>query len=80
MEGDAMPGADRWISLAEVAERLDLDPRTVLTFIHSRELAAVRLGRQWRVRVRDFDSWLTRKYTETAAELATMPADQLPVD
>ena len=75
-----MPGADRWISLADVAERLDLDPRTVLTFIHTRELSAVRLGRQWRVRVRDFDSWLNRKYRETETELATMPADEIPVD
>lgn len=55
---DTDPPEDRWLTVAEVADLLQLSRKTVLAAIHRGQLPAVRLGRHWRVSSRQLDAAL----------------------
>lgn len=46
------------LTVAEIADRLRLSKMTVYRLIHSGELPAVRIGRSFRVRAAEADTWL----------------------
>jgi excisionase family DNA binding protein len=48
-------GEDPWLTVAEVSDELKLHPATVRSWVKSGRLAAVRVGRTWRVRRSDLD-------------------------
>jgi excisionase family DNA binding protein len=47
------------MSVAEVAERLSVSPRSALRLIERHELRGVRIGRLWRVRAEDVERLAT---------------------
>lgn len=57
---DEAPAPDRWLTVAEVAAAQQVHPKTVLRWIATRQLPAVRLGRHWRVSARQLDLMLAR--------------------
>lgn len=50
--------ADHLLTPAEVIAYLRVNVRTAYRLMRTGELPAVRVGRQWRVRQTDLDSWL----------------------
>ncbi len=50
-----------FLTTQEVLGCLKVNARTVYRLIHSGELPAVRIGRQWRIRQRDFKAWVERQ-------------------
>ncbi len=50
----------RLMTTEEVIAYLRVNPRTVYRLIQAGDLPAVRVGRQWRVRRGDLDTWLER--------------------
>ncbi len=47
-----------FMTTEDVLGYLRINARTVYRLIRNGELPAVRVGRQWRIRRRDLDSWL----------------------
>ena len=52
------PRVDELLTVAEIAESLRVSTMTVYRLIRTGELAAVRVGRNYRVRQRDFAAFL----------------------
>jgi len=52
-----------FLTTEEVLSCLKVNPRTIYRLIKSGELPAVRIGRQWRFRRSDLDSWIDRQRT-----------------
>ena len=50
-----------FLTTEEVLTYLKVTPRTIYRLIRTGELPAVRIGRQWRFRRHDLDSWLDRQ-------------------
>ena len=55
----------RFLTVAEVADMMRVSTMTVYRIIKSGELPAVRVGRSFRVRDVDVDSYLGSRYTQT---------------
>ena len=64
---------DTLLTAAEVAEQLRVSTMTVYRLIRSGELAAVRVGRNYRVRERDLEDYL-------ASQVVNPDDVQLPAD
>jgi excisionase family DNA binding protein len=75
-----MPPKDEpLLTLEEVVVYLRVHPRTVYRLVHSGEIPAVRVGRQWRIRRSALDAWLERRVddkgqVDAAVEPAPTPA------
>lgn len=52
-----------FLTTEEVLSCLKVNPRTIYRLIKSGELPAVRIGRQWRFRRSDLDTWIDRHRT-----------------
>jgi excisionase family DNA binding protein len=52
-----------FLTTEEVLALLKVTPRTVYRLIRDGDLPAVRVGRQWRFRQSDLDSWLAARET-----------------
>jgi excisionase family DNA binding protein len=50
-----------FLTTEEVLGYLKVTPRTIYRLIRTGELPAVRIGRQWRFRRADLDSWLDQQ-------------------
>ena len=65
-------GEDPWLTVPQVGSQLRIHPATVRIWIKSGRLAAVRVGREWRVRQSVVDRALmaeaSRAYAEQEAE------------
>jgi len=53
-----------FLTVAEVAEQLRVSSMTVYRLIRSGDLAALRIGRSYRLRPADVDRFLARRYTQ----------------
>ena len=63
-----LPTDESFLTTEEVLEYLNVNLRTVYRLIKAGSIPAVRVGRQWRFRKRDLDSWLeSQRHTETKA-------------
>jgi excisionase family DNA binding protein len=49
---------ERFLSLEDVAERLQVSDRTVRRWVKDGKLAAYKPGREWRIRPRDLEDFL----------------------
>ena len=58
MEANRASDRTRWLTIADVAELLQVSDRTVQRWIKTGELAAHQLGRQWRISTRDLEEYL----------------------
>ena len=54
----------RFVTVAEVAGQLRVSNMTVYRLIQSGQLAAVRVGRSYRIREADVDRYLAEQYTQ----------------
>jgi excisionase family DNA binding protein len=59
--GDARPA---YLTVAEVAGQLRVSNMTVYRLVQSGDLAAVRVGRSYRIREDDVDRFLAERYTQ----------------
>ncbi len=55
----------RYLTVAEVAQDMRVSTMTVYRLIKSGELAAVRVGKSYRIRATDLDIFLDSRYVET---------------
>jgi excisionase family DNA binding protein len=58
------PARSRFLTVAEVAGLVRVSTMTVYRLIKSGELAAVRVGKSYRIREDDVDAFLAKRYTE----------------
>jgi len=49
---------DKYYSPTELAEILNLDPRTVRNLIKKGEIKAIKVGSQWRIGENDFETFI----------------------
>lgn len=50
--------ADRWLSVEEIAQYLGVSKDTVYTWITKRGMPAHRIGRLWKFKADEIDSWV----------------------
>jgi excisionase family DNA binding protein len=65
---------DTFLTTEEVLEYLQVNLRTVYRLIKAGKIPAVRVGRQWRFRKRDIDTWLDTQRPRGAARAASTSA------
>jgi excisionase family DNA binding protein len=58
--------AGRWLTVRQVAQRLQLNERTILRAIHSGQLQAAKFGRKggWRIAPADVERWIASRQSE----------------
>ena len=61
---------ETFLTTEEVLEYLQVNLRTVYRLIKAGKIPAVRVGRQWRFRKSDIDTWLNSQQSRPAASLA----------
>lgn len=49
---------DKFLTIAEVAERLKLTPQTIYKMIKDKALPAIRVGSQWRIPEERIQQWI----------------------
>ncbi|MCL4713353.1 MAG: helix-turn-helix domain-containing protein [Hyphomonadaceae bacterium] len=59
-----MKSSPKLLTIEQVADRLAVDPKTVRKRVATRELAAFRIGRQWRISPDDLELYLLRQRNE----------------
>lgn len=66
---------DRFLTLSDVAEMLNVAPAQVYTLVRSGELQAIKIGArgQWRVENRLLENYIATLYTTTAEFVAQNP-------
>ncbi len=67
--------ASRFITLAEVAEILNIAPAQVYSLVRSGELPAIKIGArgQWRVEANQLEEFISAMYKQTAEFVALNP-------
>lgn len=70
-----MPGAQRFLTLAEVAEVLNTSVAQVYALVRREELEAIKIGGrgQWRVEVAQLEDYIQRMYDEADSFVAQHP-------
>jgi excisionase family DNA binding protein len=67
-----LPTDETFLTTEEVLEYLNVNLRTVYRLIKAGSIPAVRVGRQWRFRKRDLDSWLeSQRHTDVRPQIPT---------
>ncbi len=67
-----------FLTTEEVLAYLQVNLRTVYRLIKAGKIPAVRVGRQWRFRKRDIDSWLDSQRSRSNGAAAPPPAAPVP--
>src|SRR5436189_4756012 len=65
---------ETFLTTEEVLEYLQVNLRTVYRRIKAGKIPAVRVGRQWRFRKRDIDSWLDSQRPRSGGPKPAAPA------
>ena len=68
------PTDEVFLTTEEILEYLQVNLRTVYRLIKAGKIPAVRVGRQWRFRKRDIDTWLDSQRPRGDRPLASTPA------
>ncbi|MDR3239013.1 MAG: helix-turn-helix domain-containing protein [Clostridiales bacterium] len=50
--------SEKWVDTKAVAEHLNINRQTVFAWIAQRKLPAVRVGKAWRFKLSEIDTWL----------------------
>ena len=69
-----LPNDDSFLTTEEVLAYLNVNLRTIYRLIKAGSIPAVRVGRQWRFRKRDLDTWLDSQRHGDARTAARRPA------
>ena len=66
---------ERFLTLADVAEVLNISTSQVYALVRNEELAAIKIGGrgQWRVERAKLEDYIARMYTQTSAFVAEHP-------
>jgi excisionase family DNA binding protein len=64
---------DTFLTTEEVLEYLQVNLRTVYRLIKAGKIPAVRVGRQWRFRKRDIDTWLDSQRPRGGSRISSPP-------
>lgn len=77
-----MPGAPRFLTLADVAEVLNTSSAQVYALVRRGELPAIKIGGrgQWRVEATALETFIEKMYADTAAFVAEHPFVENEVD
>jgi excisionase family DNA binding protein len=73
------PGEDPWLTTAQISDELKLHPATVRSWVKSGRLAAIRVGRTWRVRRSDLARALELDASPSVVSEATAASSDVPV-
>jgi excisionase family DNA binding protein len=57
------------LTVPEVAKRLQVTEKTVRAWIRDKELTAIRIGREWRLRDEDVETFLARRLSTATQEI-----------
>lgn len=70
-----MPGAPRFLTLADVAEVLNTSSAQVYALVRRGELPAIKIGGrgQWRVEAVELEKFIKQMYADTATFVAEHP-------
>lgn len=70
-----MAPAPRFLTLADVAEILNISSAQTYALVRNQQLPAIKVGGrgQWRVESSELEAYIARMYTETAQFLETHP-------
>jgi excisionase family DNA binding protein len=70
--------ADRFLTLADVAEVLNISVSQTYALVRSGELAAIKIGGrgQWRVEREQLESYIERMYDQTRSFVAAHPVTE----
>lgn len=49
---------EKWVSIKDVQEHLDVKRETVLQWINKRNLPAYKVGRSWKFKLSEIDDWV----------------------
>jgi excisionase family DNA binding protein len=60
---------DEMLSVEEVARRFNVSTRTVVRLVERRQLRALRVGRQWRVKPEWIDEWIEKNTQQPHEDL-----------
>ena len=52
------PSAEKWVDTKTVAEYLNINRQTVFAWIAQKKLPAVKVGKSWRFKLSEIDTWL----------------------
>lgn len=74
--------SDRFLTLADVAEVLNISQSQTYALVRNEELRAIKIGGrgQWRVERDELEAYIQRMYQETHAFLARNPGADLEAD
>lgn len=56
-----MSQQDEWLSVAQIAQHLQMDEETIRRWIRTKQLKAYKFGRDLRVRREDFDQFVKER-------------------
>lgn len=70
-----LPVAPRFLTLADVAETLNISASQTYALVRSGDLPAIKIGGrgQWRVEASELEAYIARMYAETADFVRTHP-------
>lgn len=68
--------SDRFLTLADVADLLNVSPRQVYALVRTGELKGIQIGGRgaWRVERSKLEEYIAEAYLRTAANLEALPA------
>jgi excisionase family DNA binding protein len=80
-EGPALMASERFLTLADVSEILNISASQAYALVRSGDLAGIQIGgrNQWRVERTKLEEYIDEAYRRTAASLNELPS-QLPSD
>lgn len=69
------PGSHRFLTLADVAETLNISASQAYALVRNGELPAIKVGGrgQWRVEATELEAFITRMYEHTRAFVESHP-------
>lgn len=56
--GETLLEIERWLSVEEIAKHLGVSKETIYRWAEKSKIPAHKVGRQWKFRVSDVDSWV----------------------
>lgn len=60
--------ADRWFSVAEIAEYLGISTDTVYNWINSKQMPGHKVGRFWKFKTSEIDCWIRGQDKKTTPD------------
>ncbi len=74
--------AQRFLSIADVAEVLNISPNQTRALVTSGELPAIQVGGRgiWRIEATELEAYIQRRYAQSRARTGATPQDDAPDD